>query len=411
MNRNARIAGGIALWLGALIIGFYFSTGSGGSDPDREALEALAATATSTTAAVEAGPTTTSTTQPPPTTTVATTTTTTSPPTTTTTTQPPTPTTELVATLDGGRFSLSGVVPDEAAAQRLITSAGIVYGPDIAADLEITPDVEVAPWFDGAARTITLLPMIGQGSITITADGVSVSGTAPNEPLLTAFQQAVALSLGVSDVAGTVEITNLGFPSFHPRRLGGSVVLTGELASEAAKANILTGAIAVYGQDAVDDQLTIGTDLDTPFWTYTLPGVFQLLAPFPDYEINIENGVTSGSLNAGANFDSGSAELKPETEALLAVAVAILTRDPTLGMEIAGHTDSNGSDVFNQRLSEARAQSAADFLIAAGIAAERLRPVGYGETQPIASNDTNAGRELNRRVEFSFGPASVILAP
>jgi outer membrane protein OmpA-like peptidoglycan-associated protein len=70
-----------------------------------------------------------------------------------------------------------------------------------------------------------------------------------------------------------------------------------------------------------------------------------------------------------------------------------------------GHTDSSRSDVFNQACAR-RGQSVADFLIAAGIAAERLRPVGYGETQPIASDDTSAGRELNRRVEFSFGPAS-----
>lgn len=79
-------------------------------------------------------------------------------------------------------------------------------------------------------------------------------------------------------------------------------------------------------------------------------------------------------------------------------------------MEIAGHTDTNGGDRCNQRLSEARAQSIADFLIAAGIAPERLRPIGYGETRPIASNDTNEGREANRRVEFSFGPAAQILA-
>lgn len=110
------------------------------------------------------------------------------------------------------------------------------------------------------------------------------------------------------------------------------------------------------------------------------------------------------SFSAGANVDSGSAELEPETEALLGVARATLTRDPTLGMEIAGHTDANGGDRCNQRLSEARAQSIADFLIGAGIAPERSRTIGCGETRRIASNDTKERREANRRVESRSGP-------
>jgi len=408
VRRGARIAGGVALWLGALIVGFYFSTGSNG-DTDGETPPELAGgiVTTTTVPAVVTTPT-----APPP---IATTTTlvvtppATAPPTVTTTTAPLGDTAAVVASLDNGVFSLSGVVPDEAMAQRLAAAAGIVYGPNTANNLVIAPDVAAPPWLEGAPRAITLLPIIGAGSMTIDDTGAEVTGTAPNEPALAAFQQGVAAALSGAQVTTHVTVTNLGFPRFNARRIGDTLVLSGELASEAAKTNIVNGAIAVYGQETVDDQLTIGTELDTPFWTYTMPGVFQLLAPFPDYEINIENGVTGGALNAGANFENGSSQLKPETQALLAVAVAILTRDPSLGMEIAGHTDSNGSDEFNQTLSEARSQSAADFLVTAGIAAERLRPVGYGETRPIASNDTNEGRQANRRVEFRFGPLAQIL--
>ncbi|MEL7209775.1 MAG: OmpA family protein, partial [Actinomycetota bacterium] len=67
-------------------------------------------------------------------------------------------------------------------------------------------------------------------------------------------------------------------------------------------------------------------------------------------------------------------------------------------------TDSSGPDDYNMALSEARAQSVVAYLQAAGIGPERLNAVGAGETEPIADNDTDEGKALNRRVEFIFGP-------
>lgn len=378
------------LWLGALVIGFYFTTGSG----DRVTNDPVSAPAGATTSTDEPGAAASATSA-------------------TTTTAPwvTVPTNSgIVATLDTGRFSLSGVVPDEESIERLLAAATIVYGQNIGANLAVSEDAETGPWLDGVERTITLLPMIGNGSISFAPEGVTVTGTAPNEQLLAAFEQAVSATQGGADVVSTVEVTDLGFPRFNARRTTDSIVFTGELASQAAKDNIVDGGLAVYG-DAVDDQLTIQPGLDTPFWTFTLPGVFQLLQPFPDYEINIENGITSGSLNAGANFEIDSTELNPETQALLGVAVAILTRDPTLGMEVAGHTDSLGDSGYNQTLSERRAQAVIDFLVAAGIDSSRLRGAGYGESRPLGDNNTQQGRALNRRVEFIFGPAELVLAP
>ena len=69
--------------------------------------------------------------------------------------------------------------------------------------------------------------------------------------------------------------------------------------------------------------------------------------------------------------------------------------------QIAGHTDSSGEDAYNLRLSQERAESVLAFLVAQGIEANRLQARGYGETQPVADNGTNAGRERNRRVEFN----------
>jgi len=63
---------------------------------------------------------------------------------------------------------------------------------------------------------------------------------------------------------------------------------------------------------------------------------------------------------------------------------------------ISGHTDSSGSDALNQRLSERRAQSVSNYLNGAGIMPDRIESIGFGETQPVASNKTEAGKELNR---------------
>ena len=77
-----------------------------------------------------------------------------------------------------------------------------------------------------------------------------------------------------------------------------------------------------------------------------------------------------------------------------------MKRYPDLSMEIAAHTDNMGSFEYNMNLSQRRAQSMVDYLVERGIAAERLIGKGYGESRPIASNTTEEGKMLNRRVEF-----------
>jgi len=91
------------------------------------------------------------------------------------------------------------------------------------------------------------------------------------------------------------------------------------------------------------------------------------------------------------------------TGTLESVSLVLKEFDKTI-IQIEGHTDSSGSDSYNQLLSERRAGSVRDFLLNQGIASNRTRAVGYGERYPIASNDTAAGREQNRRVELTLVP-------
>lgn len=100
-------------------------------------------------------------------------------------------------------------------------------------------------------------------------------------------------------------------------------------------------------------------------------------------------------------FRSGSARLDPKSAPLLDSLADIVTRCPGLIIEVSGHTDSDGSDLTNQRLSEARARAVAEYLTAKGIAADRFVVVGRGEAMPVVPNDSPENMARNRRIEFA----------
>ncbi|WP_370306031.1 OmpA family protein [Sinimarinibacterium flocculans] len=102
----------------------------------------------------------------------------------------------------------------------------------------------------------------------------------------------------------------------------------------------------------------------------------------------------------GVNFEFDKATLTVNARTLLDDVASALTNAPQIRVEVGGHTDSRGSDTYNQELSERRAQSVVDHLVGKGIAPDRLQAAGYGEAAPVADNDTDEGRELNRRVEL-----------
>jgi outer membrane protein OmpA-like peptidoglycan-associated protein len=104
-------------------------------------------------------------------------------------------------------------------------------------------------------------------------------------------------------------------------------------------------------------------------------------------------------INLMVFFDFDKADLRPESIQELKRLVELLRRHPSLKLEIAGHTDAIGTEEKNLDLSNRRAQAVVDYIVENGIAPHRLKAVGYGESRPIASNDTEEGRQLNRRTE------------
>jgi OOP family OmpA-OmpF porin len=103
---------------------------------------------------------------------------------------------------------------------------------------------------------------------------------------------------------------------------------------------------------------------------------------------------------ANIRFDSGRVTIDPDSAGLLDHLIETALRCPTSNIEVAGHTDADGDDASNQALSEKRAQAVVDYLVKAGLPAGRFTAVGYGSTQPVASNDTEEGKAQNRRIEF-----------
>lgn len=104
----------------------------------------------------------------------------------------------------------------------------------------------------------------------------------------------------------------------------------------------------------------------------------------------------------GVNFDFDKATLRPDAVAILDEAISILQKYPQLHVEVAGHTDSVGAEAYNQGLSQRRATTVYNYLTSHGIDASRLvGPTGFGESKPIDSNSTRAGRARNRRTELN----------
>jgi outer membrane protein OmpA-like peptidoglycan-associated protein len=101
-------------------------------------------------------------------------------------------------------------------------------------------------------------------------------------------------------------------------------------------------------------------------------------------------------------FDFDKATLRPESTAELERIFTLLSENKTMKVEISGHTDNKGGVDYNQRLSEERSKAVVDYLIAKGISSNRLKFAGYGLQKPIATNDNEEGRQLNRRTEFEI---------
>jgi len=111
------------------------------------------------------------------------------------------------------------------------------------------------------------------------------------------------------------------------------------------------------------------------------------------------------NMPGNVTFATDSADVKADFYPVLNSVAVVLEEYDQTAVEVAGHTDSRGSDAYNQQLSQRRAQSVANYLVSQKILADRFRVYGFGESRPIAPNDSELGMQQNRRVEIQIAPS------
>lgn len=117
-----------------------------------------------------------------------------------------------------------------------------------------------------------------------------------------------------------------------------------------------------------------------------------------------EGDLITLNMPGNVTFETGRSEIQSNFYEVLNSVNGVFKEFSKTKVKISGHTDSVGSDAFNQRLSEQRARSVADYMISNGVSSARIEAYGYGERYPVASNDSADGRAANRRVEIEIVP-------
>ena len=188
----------------------------------------------------------------------------------------------------------------------------------------------------------------------------------------------------------------------HVEADGRDLVVTGEAPSELIRQQARRIVASTPGQRVVLDRMTVST-ATPPSPAPPPPSAVVETATRAD-GLSRKDGACQDAVDAlltgtKIEFEMNSTRLTVDTEPLVDELAEVLDECPTTAFEIGGHTDSQGGEAVNRRISERRAQAVRDALVARGIAADRLEAIGYGPSKPIASNNTLSGKAQNRRIE------------
>jgi OOP family OmpA-OmpF porin len=349
------------------------------------------------------------------------------------------------------RVTLGGSSPLPASKGRLLEAARSSLG-----GVEVVDRINLARGapqrFDNAA--LLLLDQIGKlkdGKITISDTQVSLSGMARD----LGGREAIAAALknlpeGFSIAANEIKAPPYVFQAYKDP-VAVALTLTGYVPDNSVHAALVTAAARKFFSEKVADNLKASVGAPAGFANAVVPALGALsrlstgtlvvsdreiklsgdalydaaaaqiraglAKDFPQgWQVKADISVKPASAPVDATvcqqlfsdllgkakirFESGRATIDPDSAGLLDRLIETALRCPTANIEIAGHTDADGEDAFNRTLSEKRAQAVTDYVVKAGLPASRFTPIGYGSTQPIASNDTDEGKAQNRRIEF-----------
>ncbi|MFQ5995991.1 MAG: OmpA family protein [Acidiferrobacterales bacterium] len=308
---------------------------------------------------------------------------------------------------------------------------------------------------DLIARTTTALAADGMDWASVSADGreLRLTGIAPTQKRRKQADEVARGIWGANTVDNQITVAAaVPTPSLYRTALrygDTGVVLTGLAPDTASRAWLVSTAEQRFGADRVEDRLEVASGAPEG-WRMAMESALGQLDQFDeatatlvDNRLSVQGQTSSAAVRENVQqtmnaalpasfathyditvveqdlvaicqqelndlladrqvlFDTDSADIRSDSFALLDELVAVVARCPDAQLEVVGHTDSRGSEDFNQWLSQARAKSVADYLASKGVSSERLSSVGYGPWQPIADNDTPAGRAKNRRIEFA----------
>jgi OOP family OmpA-OmpF porin len=286
-------------------------------------------------------------------------------------------------TISDTRVSLSGMARDLGGRE------------GIAAALKDLPE-----GFTVAANDVKAPPYVFQAYKDPVAVTLTLSGYVPDNNVQAAIAKAASRKFFSEKVVDNLK-SSVGAPSGFSAAvvaaLGGlSRLSTGTLV--VSDREVKLSGDALYEGAATQIRAGLGKDFPQGFQFKPEISVKPAAAPV---DPTVCQQLFSDLLSKGnIRFEQARATLDPDSTALLDRLIEIALRCPTANIEVAGHTDGDGEDGFNQALSEKRAEAVVDYLVKAGLPASRFAAVGYGSTQPIAGNDTDEGKAQNRRIEF-----------
>ncbi len=197
-------------------------------------------------------------------------------------------------------------------------------------------------------------------------------------------------------------LTRAGYGDVGLRADGRTIILTGELAT---RADVVAASAVVnsIGEVAsVDNRLTYAGEPelgDIPTESGSAP-IGDGSGVTSTADLLLQARLSTIAARDPIQFETGSNELTADSAGTIAAVAQLLLDNPTVRIEIGGHTDSDGEEAANEALSQLRAEAVLAALTAAGIEPQRMTAIGYGETLPIGSNETREGKARNRRIEF-----------
>jgi OOP family OmpA-OmpF porin len=259
---------------------------------------------------------------------------------------------------------------------------------------------KLPPGYSVAANEIKAPPYVFQAYKDPVAVTLTLTGYVPDNNVHAALAAAAARKFFNEKVVDNLK-ASIGAPSgflavVMPALGALSRLSTGTLV--VSDREVKLSGDALYDAAAVQIRAGLGKDFPRDWQFKADISVKPAVAPG---DATVCQQLFSDLLAKGRiRFEPGRATIDPDSAGLLDRLIETALRCPNVNIEIAGHTDGDGDAAFNQALSEKRAQAVMDYLVKAGLAADRFTATGYGSTQPVAGNDTDEGKAQNRRIEF-----------